>query len=259
MQTTTSLSAEEATSPKRDDDAERSSLEAMADRYRAQTHFEILEVEPNAAVSEVEAAYVKLAESSHPDRFADSTEAVRQVAEEVFAHISRAYETLRDPRSRAQYLLDVRRERREAESEEKGQKALEAANQFQRGLALLNARSYEDALARFGRALEFNPDEGDYHTHYGWTLHLCNPTAPAVIEEAIEHVRRGIKVASHADRAYLFMGRLLRAIGKPGAAERMFTRAVQIEPGCVEALRELRLINMRRERSKGLIRRMLRR
>jgi hypothetical protein len=39
----------------------------------------------------------------------------------------------------------------------------------------------------------------------------------------------------------------------------MFTRAVQIEPDCVEALRELRLINMRRERSKGLIRRMLRR
>jgi len=79
------------------------------------------------------------------------------------------------------------------------------------------------------------------------------------IEEAVEHVRRGIKLASHADRAYLFMGRLLRAMGKPAAAEKMFTRAVQIEPDCVEALRELRLINMRRERSKGLIRRMLRR
>ena len=55
------------------------------------------------------------------------------------------------------------------------------------------------------------------------------------------------------------MGRLFRAIGKPGAAEKMFTRAVQIEPDCVEALRELRLINMRREKSRGFIRRMLRR
>jgi hypothetical protein len=55
------------------------------------------------------------------------------------------------------------------------------------------------------------------------------------------------------------MGRLLRAIGKPAAAEKSFARAVQIEPDCVEAMRELRLINMRRERSKGLIRRMLRR
>jgi CheY-like chemotaxis protein len=257
--TNISLPADGGAQAEAEDDDERSSLNAMADRFSAQTYFEILGIDSNAEAPAVEAAYVKLAESSHPDRFADSTEAVRQVAEEVFAHISRAYETLRDPRSRAQYLLDVRRERRAAASEEKGQKALEAANQFQRGMALLNARSYEDALARFGQALELNPDEGDYHTHYGWTLHLCHPSSSSVIEEAIEHVRRGIKLASHADRAYLFMGRLLRAIGKPAAAERMFTRAVQIAPDCVEALRELRLINMRRERSKGLIRRMLRR
>jgi tetratricopeptide (TPR) repeat protein len=80
-----------------------------------------------------------------------------------------------------------------------------------------------------------------------------------MIEEAMEHVRRGLKLASHGDRAYLYMGRLFRAIGKPAAAEKMFTRAVQIQPDCVEALRELRLINLRRERSKGLIRRVLRR
>jgi hypothetical protein len=55
------------------------------------------------------------------------------------------------------------------------------------------------------------------------------------------------------------MGRLLRATGRPDAAEKMFTRAVQLQPDGVEALRELRLINLRRERSKGLIRRMLRR
>jgi curved DNA-binding protein CbpA len=249
----------ESAKPAASDNDECSSLSAMSERYRAQTYFEILGIAPDADVAAVEAAYVKLAESSHPDRFSASSDAVRRVAEDVFAHISRAYETLRDPRSRAQYLLDVRAERRAAAGEEKGQKALAAANEFQRGMALLNARSYEDALARFGRALEYNPDEGDYHTHYGWTLHLCHPTNPAVIAEAIEHIRRGIKLASHADRAYLFMGRLLRAMGKPAAAEKMFTRAVQIEPDCVEALRELRLINMRRERSKGLIRRMLRR
>jgi hypothetical protein len=39
----------------------------------------------------------------------------------------------------------------------------------------------------------------------------------------------------------------------------MFARAVQLEPGCVEALRELRLINLRRHKSKGLIGRLLRR
>ena len=40
-------------------------------------------------------------------------------------------------------------------------------------------------------------------------------------------------------------------VGKTSAAEKMFTRAVQIRPECVEAMRELRLINMRREEEQG--------
>jgi hypothetical protein len=36
----------------------------------------------------------------------------------------------------------------------------------------------------------------------------------------------------------------------------MFMRAVHVDPKCVEAIRELRLIQMRREKSKGLIGRL---
>ena len=39
----------------------------------------------------------------------------------------------------------------------------------------------------------------------------------------------------------------------------MFTRAVEIQPDCVEALKELRLIDMRREKKKGFIGRLFRR
>ena len=52
---------------------------------------------------------------------------------------------------------------------------------------------------------------------------------------------------------------LYKVIGKIGHAEKMFTRAVQIRPECVEAMRELRLINLRREKGRGLIKRLLRR
>ena len=72
-------------------------------------------------------------------------------------------------------------------------------------------------------------------------------------------MRRGLKLASHREKPFLFMGRLHKAIGQHEVAEKMFTRAVQIQPECVEALRELRLINMRREKQKGLIGRLLKR
>ncbi len=240
-------------------ESEHTALQAMAQRFNAQNYFEILGVNSNASESEIEAAYVTLAEKCHPDRYADSSNAVHAVAEQVFAYVSSAYETLRDRRTRGVYVLDQRREERQAEKEEAGRRAIEAGSQFQRGIVLLGSRNYEEALVHFGTALELDPDEGDHHAHYGWTLHLCHPGEKPIMQEAMEHVHRGIKLASHADRAYLFMGRLFRATGKPEAAERMFARAVQLCPDGVEALRELRLINMRRERSKGLIRRLLRR
>jgi cytochrome c-type biogenesis protein CcmH/NrfG len=77
--------------------------------------------------------------------------------------------------------------------------------------------------------------------------------------EALEHVKRGLKLASHREKPYLFLGRLYKVIGRVDLAERMFARAVRIQPECVDALRELRLINMRRQKSKGLIGRLLRR
>ena len=58
------------------------------------------------------------------------------------------------------------------------------------------------------------------------------------------------------EKPYLFLGRLHKAVGRADDAEKMFVRAVQIDPQCLEALRELRLIQMRREKSKGLIGRL---
>jgi tetratricopeptide (TPR) repeat protein len=181
------------------------------------------------------------------------------MAERVFEHITLAYQTLSDHRRKSEYVLSVRRDERDAEIQLESERSLEAEKEFQRGEALLAKRAYEKALASFGKALELYPGEGDYHAHYGYALHLCHPGDASMVQEAMEHVLRGIKLAGHREKSYLFMGRLYKAIGRPGTAEKMFARAVQIQPQSVEAQRELRLISMRRGKHKGLIRRLLRR
>ena len=100
-----------------------------------------------------------------------------------------------------------------------------------------------------------DPDRMQIHLLLGSAAGLV----AVLVGEALEHVRRGLKLASHREKPYLFMGRRYKAIGRADVAEKMFTRAVQILPECVEALRELRLIHMRREKSKGVIGRLLRR
>lgn len=138
-------------------------------------------------------------------------------------------------------------------------RALAAETAFQRGIELIQRRDHQAALMQFGKSLEQNPDDGEYHAYYGWCLYLCHSSSSDMVQEALEHVKRGARLAPDREKPFLFLGRLYKVIGQVEPAERMFTRAAQIQPNCVEALRELRLINLRREKSRGLMERILRR
>jgi tetratricopeptide (TPR) repeat protein len=242
-----------------DEGAQRAELAALAEQLRARTHFEILDVTPADGNDALRAAYERLASQSHPDRFAGGSQSLRDLAADVYRMVRTAYETLSNPRARQEYLLAQQKRARKAEKRRQSEIAFEAETEFRKGEDELRGRAYETALQHFGRALQLYPDEGDHHAHYGWALYLCHPEESSIVAEALEHVKRGLKLASHKETAYLFMGRLLKAVGRVDQAERMFSRAAQIQPECVEALRELRIINMRREKSKGLIGRLLRR
>ncbi|HVN39870.1 MAG TPA: DUF4388 domain-containing protein [Myxococcota bacterium] len=234
-------------------------LSALASKLRAGSYFELLGVPDGATVETVRDAYEKLSARVHPDRFAGEGQAVRDLAEQIFRKVTEAHQTLLDPRRRQEHVLDRRRAEREVSRQKQAERALEAATAFRDGEAALRVRDYEGALRWFGKALELYPDEGDHHAHYGWALYLCHPSDPGMVAEAMEHVRRGLKTATHREKPFLFMGRLHKTMGQSEVAEKMFMRAVQIQPECVEALRELRLINMRREKQKSLIGRLLKR
>jgi curved DNA-binding protein CbpA len=219
----------------------------------------MLDVDPEADEESVREAYEDLAARTHPDRFQASSESVRQLAQEVFDLLTRAHDTLVDPRRRGEYLIQLKKGERTKAERRAAERALDAEVAFQKGEAKLRGRDYEGALAHFGEALQRGAEEGEYHAHYGWALYLCHPDDPSMLQEAIEHVRRGVKLARDREKPYLYLGRLYKAVGRPAAAEKMFTRAVQIRPDSVEGLRELRLINMRRGKGKGWIGRLLRR
>jgi CheY-like chemotaxis protein/tetratricopeptide (TPR) repeat protein len=244
---------------RRRDGATQVELQAMAEQLRAKTHFEILGIGEGTNGDTLSEAYAGLSSNLHPDRYVGESQGVRELASELHQLVQDAYSTLSDPKERKKYVLGRRQERQAEERRRQSEKALEAEIAFRKGEGSLRIHDYPGALAHFGRALELYPEEGDHHAHYGWTLYLCHPGQPSIVGEALEHVKRGVKLASHREKPYLFMGRLYKVVGRIDAAEKMFTRAVQIQPECVEALRELRLINLRRERSKGFIGRLFRR
>jgi len=248
-----------ATASTPEEEALRAELASMSERLRGRDYFAVLGVSRSATDDEIRDAYFALAKRTHPDRFSGASEALRRAAEELFSVVSRAYETLGHRDRRNQYLrVEMTRERDRVEIEE-GERALRAELAFQKGLASLKRQAHETALDHFREAVAQYPEEGEYHAYCGFALWLADPQALGRVEEARQQILKGRKLAPGSDKPYLFLGRLYKAEGKDPLAERMFQKVIELDPDCVDAIRELRLIDMRRQRSKTLVQRILRR
>ncbi len=241
------------------DEALRVELAELAARIRDKDHYGVLDVPRSASDEDIRVAYAFLAKRTHPDRFHGASSSVRQLAAQAFERISEAHAAIATADDRRRYAEELERGRRVDAVEDEGRRALQAETQFQRGEAKMAERDYEAALVCFGRAMENFPSEGEYRAHYGWCLYLCHPDNDVMLGEALEHCREGLKLAKDREKPYLLLGRLYKAMGKVGAAKKMFSRAVEIKPQCVEAMRELRIMNMRREKDKGVLKRIFRR
>ncbi|MEM9177826.1 MAG: DUF4388 domain-containing protein [Myxococcota bacterium] len=232
-------------SPQADEEA-RAELARLANRMRGKDHFGVLDVPSTADDEEIRIAFASVSKKTHPDRYHASSSSVRQLASQVHERVRAAHDAIATAEGRARYAKELARGAREEAVEDEGRRALAAETEFQKGEALLADRDYEGALLCFGRAMQNFPSEGEYRSHYGWTLYLCHPDNDVMLGEALEHCREGVKLAKDREKPYLLLGRLYKAMGKAVAAKKMFSRAVQIKPQCVEAMRELRIMNMRR-------------
>jgi CheY-like chemotaxis protein/TolA-binding protein len=242
-----------------EDERLRAELAQTAARLKGKDFFGVLGVVKTSTDDQIREAYFALAKRTHPDRFSGASDAVRRVAEEVFAVISQAYETLGHRDRRNEYLRAERDKARDQKDVEEGERALKAELSFQKGISMLRKKSHGEAAELFKEAVAQYPDEGEYHAYLGWALYLADPQASGRSELARNHMLRGRKLAPSSDKPYLFLGRLYKAEGKDSVAEKMFQKVIELDPDCVDAIRELRLIDMRRQRSKGLVRRILRR
>ncbi|MDH5484705.1 MAG: Fe-S protein assembly co-chaperone HscB [Gammaproteobacteria bacterium] len=82
----------------------------MADDLFSRNFFEIFQVPAGFVVDfdKVDPLYRELQKSYHPDRFVSSTDQERRLAIQNASLINQAYQTLKEPVPRAQYLLKLK-------------------------------------------------------------------------------------------------------------------------------------------------------
>ena len=241
------------------DEELRVELANLANRICDVDRYQTLGVAFSASEEAIRSAYARLAKDTHPDRFHGASSSVRLLASQVFDRICQAHSAIAAVEARQAYAEELDRGRRVFAVEAEGRRALEAETEYQRGEQMIAKRDYEGVLLSFGRAMQNFPSEGEYHSNYGWCLYLCHPDNEVMPGEALEHCRKGVKLAKDREKPYLLLGRIYKVMGRVGPAKKMFTRAVEIRPQCVEAMRELRIMNMRRDKDKGVLKRIFRR
>ncbi len=239
------------------DHEQRAALTALLARLAKPSPFEKLGVLRDASPAEIRSAYMQLAKETHPDRYSAASAAVRGIAEQAFREVTRAFELLSDPLSLSKYRADPERDRKEEQALDEAKRAIAGEREFQKGEARLRLHDWSGALVHFEKAVEFYPEEGEYLAYCGWAYYLTHGHDDQVFKKAFELVKRGAKLAPDREKPYLFLGRLCQAAERVELAEKMFMKAVECRPDSIEALRELRLLQMRRPK-RGLLGRLLR-
>lgn len=73
-------------------------------------HFELFDIKPDYALdlADLQQRYRKLQQAMHPDRFANASARDKLLAVQRTSQLNDAYHTLREPLSRAEYILSLR-------------------------------------------------------------------------------------------------------------------------------------------------------
>jgi DNA-binding response OmpR family regulator/tetratricopeptide (TPR) repeat protein len=231
-------------------------------RIMDSNYFEALGISRESSAGEVRRAYYKMAKEYHPDRFLGSglSKEMSTKVREMFQYITQAYTVLSNPETCADYLEElVHGSKKSIDINQ----VIEAESCYQEGRALLKIRRFAAAAKHLKRSLELSPEEPEYMTSYAWALFKSDPDKNAIQQQALEVLLASRELNPGLDQTHLFLGHVYQAQNKERQAEKSFEMAVQANPNCTEALRELRLINLRREQSsapqsQGLFKKFLR-
>ncbi|MBK6463080.1 MAG: DnaJ domain-containing protein [Myxococcales bacterium] len=224
---------------------------AKAASIDEEDHYQALGIAPATLKEDIQKAFFALAKTWHPDKLPSTLGELRDACSKVFARITEAHAVLTDVARREEYDKNLRDGTGGAAEQAEVQRALEAANNFQKALVYLkrNDTATCEELAR--KALEADSTQADYLALVTWLdaqkPHNLNFERT---RELILKLDNAIAMNGSCERAHFYRGMLHKRTENPKQALKDFKRAVELNPHNLDAAREIRLHGMRQP-SKG--------
>lgn len=235
--------------------SEQSSLKQKilerAVQISSQDYFQMLGLQRDATPEAVQKAFFGLAKVWHPDRLPPALIDVKDACSKVFTHLTEAQATLVDAERRAEYMTLLKDGGATPDDQAKIQAILEAATEFQKAEIFMKRNDVAQAHELAKKAHALDPEQSDYLAMVTW----LDAQKPEWIgrEKTLEKIAildRCIKLNANSERAYFWRGMLYKRIDDTSKAMKDFKKASELNPRNLDALREVRLHNIRGGQSK---------
>jgi curved DNA-binding protein CbpA len=202
-----------------------------------QNLYAILNVAPTATKDEIKKAYQILTKQYHPDRYGNGlAEKNKQMLGEIFTRMTDAYEILSNEKERAIYDKRI-----------KNVKEATFMIAFEAGQRFLKSGNFAEALPKFSEARRLKPGHYESICHTAWCLYKTGGDMNETKRLLKEMLEKYPENALH----YYYLGMIFKYEKNINQARLYFRKATEFDPNFTEALRELRLMNMRSAQQPG--------
>ncbi|MGD8538002.1 MAG: DnaJ domain-containing protein [Candidatus Aminicenantes bacterium] len=208
-------------------------VEEFQQKMEGMNFYQILDVSASASQAEIKKAYFGLARKYHPDLFERglATEQ-KEMIDEVFDHITKAYHTLSDEDKRAEYDKELAEE---AVDDRRGS-AKKAEIKFRQAKTLYNQARYEEAMSFLDEAIRLDAHKSSYFL----LLAMVETKIPTYMRKAEQHFIKAIKLEPWSPDGYLGLGMMYKNADLKVKAANQFNKALKVDPGNPAALKELK-------------------
>ncbi len=220
-------------------------MKERTDSIDGENYFEMLGVPRDAPASSIQKAYFNLVKKWHPDRIPKELSELHPYVERIFRYLTRAHETLSDDEKRGPYLTTVQDGGGTPAADRQLASIVQAAMEFRKVEVLMRRREWAEALRLVDEILSVSDDDPDYHATRGWLLFQQHPTDTAMRASALASIESALELSERHDKAHYYKGMILQRAGRAREAADCFRKAAEINPKNIEAVRMVRLADMR--------------
>ncbi|MEZ4390444.1 MAG: DnaJ domain-containing protein [Polyangiales bacterium] len=228
--------------PSLESDPRYKEAKAQLSRMEHWTYYEMLDLKPSATADEIRASYNRLAAQYHPDRA--PVPEMKGLFTEIFAHFNSAFAELSDPKKREHYDESIAGGGGTPAAQKQVQAIIETVQDTQRAELMVKRKDWVEAEKILRRIVEVIPDDISANLLLAQCLLQIAPQQN--FKEIVVMLRKVIDNTENNDRAHYLMGMALKT-NNDRRAPGLFRMALEMNPNNVDALREVRLLELRRD------------